>query len=428
MSLWTRLGGIVPAEALDRWDGSTDEDVPLVAPARVEEFQAVLRLAHAEGLRVLPLGLGSKLGWMQTPSAIDLVLSTRRHRGVTSYEPGDGTVTARAGTPMGDLAAVVGEGGHSLSPAVPVPEESTLGGVVAAGQSGDDRMRYGPLRDNLLGTRVLLPDGTLVKSGGQLVKNVTGYDLHRLFCGSFGSLCLILEASLRLHPLPEERALFLARAETRQEALDLAAEVRALPVRPVTLLAHDLDVSSPGKPWTVFVVLAGRPEVVEAESERLRAIRPDASFARGSEVAPVTRQVRDLERTGTGWPPLSIETRPSRLGAALDGLEQRAAARGYAVRTLIHPTLARIVVWLLSGDSETPVEEVLDPERIPALDADLRDLGVVARWRDLPAATRRALPVPGVDVATGVILDGLRTALDPTGVFAPRPFEAEVSA
>ena len=123
---------------------------------------------------------------------------------------------------MAALAETVHAGGHHLTPDVPRPAESTLGGVVAAGQSGHDRVRYGPVRHHVLGVEVALADGSVVRSGGRLVKNVTGFDLHRLHCGAEGSLGILLGASMRLFPRPE-RTVLLASVPTDAQAASAAS-------------------------------------------------------------------------------------------------------------------------------------------------------------------------------------------------------------
>ncbi|MCY3001942.1 MAG: FAD-binding oxidoreductase [Planctomycetota bacterium] len=197
------------------------EPLPLVAPPTVEAAVELVKLAAADKLRVIPLGLGSKLGWCGTPGHADFVLSTRRLERVVSHVPDDGTITVEAGLSMARLAAKCRSGGHFLTPDVPAPARRTIGGVVAAGESGLDRLRYGPVRHHVLGTRTLLADGSLARSGGQLVKNVTGFDLHRLYCGSHGTLGVIVEVSLRLHPEPEREAWLTVEASSLADALQL---------------------------------------------------------------------------------------------------------------------------------------------------------------------------------------------------------------
>src|SRR5260221_4758069 len=165
----------------------------VVCPANDDEVVEVIRLAAKERWRLSPVGLG-----LDFPAEVDFLFSTRRITGVVAYEPGDGTLSARAGTRMAELERVTRAAGNHLTPRVAAADRSTLGGVLAEGRSGIDRLRYGPSRHHVLGMRVALADGSVVKSGGRLVKNVTGYDMHRLYCRSLGSLCVVLEVSMRL--------------------------------------------------------------------------------------------------------------------------------------------------------------------------------------------------------------------------------------
>ena len=218
---------------------------PLVAPASEEQLASVVARAGRDGLRVLPLGLGSKLSFTRPEALaaaradsdpIDLALSTQKLQEVQAYEPGDGTLTAAAGARWSDLAARVGRGGHRLTPDVPFPQRASLGGVLAAGLSGPDRLRDGPLRHHVLGMRVVRSDGSGSRTGGRLVKNVTGFDLHRLYCGSRGTLCVIVEASLRLFPAPHaERALSVRSADVRRlfQVCARGAALRRTPPRNV---------------------------------------------------------------------------------------------------------------------------------------------------------------------------------------------------
>jgi len=180
---------------------STLGALPLAEPQDEAQACALLRLAARERWRVLPLGFGSKLSW-RAQSTADFALTTRALTGIVEYEPDEGVITARAGTTLAELRARTTAERHWLTPFVARAERTTLGGAVSAGQSGLDRLHFGPLRHHVLGMRVALGDGTITKSGGRLVKNVTGFDLHRLYAGAHGSLCLVLEVTLRLFPAP----------------------------------------------------------------------------------------------------------------------------------------------------------------------------------------------------------------------------------
>jgi glycolate oxidase FAD binding subunit len=414
--LLERLASILPPDGIDRWTRESDGALfPLAAPSRREEWIEVMRLAAAEKLVVLPIGRGSKLGWCRPPARdrLDLVLSTRRHIGIVAHEPGDGTVTARAGTTMSELAAVVGERGHHLSPDVPRPQSATLGGVIAAGMSGVDRLRFGPVRDQLLGTTVLLGDGTVTRSGGRLVKNVTGYALHRLWCGSHGSLCVILEASLRLWPHPEERAAGVVRLENRGEALDLARRLRSLPVRFTTICIHDLDPSLPGHPWTLLLVLGGRREVLEGEIDAIVTVTPSTPSARiasGSDVGAILSSVRDLELSTGRWPTFAFTCRPDDIEETLAHLEASAGESGLAPRSLTHPALGRTMVWLdrVEGGRETP-----DAAQLVAFHDRMVRRPLRSRWLDPPTPLPDRIEPLGTPPAGLPLMRSLREAIDP---------------
>ena len=150
--------------------------------------------------RVTPVG--ARTQWeVGGPEPVDAV-EVRAPDGIVAYEPGDMTITVGAGTPFRVLDAALAEHGQEC-PLDPPDPEATVGGVLACGLSGVRRLRNGPLRDHVLEVRVITGDGRLVKGGGPTVKNVTGYDLPRLFVGSLGTLGVIVQATLRCRPRPK---------------------------------------------------------------------------------------------------------------------------------------------------------------------------------------------------------------------------------
>lgn len=181
----------------------TGDDVVAVAPTTPEECAEVLGVAAERGLKVLTWGAGLHQRNSNLPERIDVVLVTSRMIGVVDHDVADQTLVARAGTRVGDLVALAREQ-DQLLPLDPAGlAHATIGGVVAAGINGSLRCGYGLARDFLLGSLTAHPDGTLSRSGGRLVKNVTGFDLHRLYHGSQGALAVLCEVNLRLLPYPE---------------------------------------------------------------------------------------------------------------------------------------------------------------------------------------------------------------------------------
>jgi glycolate oxidase FAD binding subunit len=163
-----------------------------------------LRWGHDAGVKVAPRGGGTKLGWGNAPAACELVLSTARLNRVLEHAWADMTVIVEAGCRVADLQKTLAQHGQHLALDPLWPERATIGGILATNDSGTLRVRYGSLRDLIIGITVALPDGTLAKSGGKVVKNVAGYDLAKLFTGALGTLGVIVQAIFRLHPLPRE--------------------------------------------------------------------------------------------------------------------------------------------------------------------------------------------------------------------------------
>jgi glycolate oxidase FAD binding subunit len=180
------------------------------APSSAEELAEELRAADDAGRTVRVRGAGTKLAWAAAADPA-LEISTTGLDGVLEHNPGDLTAVLGAGVPLARAQEVFAEEQQMLA-LDPPGADATVGGVVATADSGPLRARYGGVRDLVVGMRVALADGTLAKSGGQVIKNVAGYDLAKLFAGSFGTLGAITEVSVRLHPLAPETASALGHA------------------------------------------------------------------------------------------------------------------------------------------------------------------------------------------------------------------------
>jgi glycolate oxidase FAD binding subunit len=187
--------------------------VSVVSPQSSGEFASALSAAASAGDSVRLVGGGTKLHWGSGSYAADVELSTSGLRELREHNAGDLTAVVDAGLPLAELQATVADAGQmfALDPPLGENEAATVGGVVATGDSGPLRHRYGSPRDLVVGMRVALSDGTVARSGGKVIKNVAGYDLSKLFAGSHGTLGAILELSLRLHPLPPSTVTALGR-------------------------------------------------------------------------------------------------------------------------------------------------------------------------------------------------------------------------
>ena len=174
----------------------------VVEPATAQELAQSLAVCNNAGLTVVARGGGTKIDWGNPPRLLDVLLSTRRLDHIIEHAAGDMTATVQAGCTIATFQETLAKNGQRLAVDVHWPAQATVGGVLAANDSGMLRHAFGPLRDSLIGITVALADGTLARSGGKVVKNVAGYDLPKLFIGSFGTLGVIVEATFRLYPLP----------------------------------------------------------------------------------------------------------------------------------------------------------------------------------------------------------------------------------
>jgi len=184
---------------------SPQDEAVIVSPASAEEISEILRLASREGWKVLPAGGGT---WLK--SMANLIVNTSRLNQIIEHEPADLIAVAQAGVRLTDFNAKLAENGQWLPLDPPDDGRATIGGVVATGLGGAQQFGYGRPRGSVIGMKVVLADGSLIKAGGRVVKNVAGYDLCKLFTGSFGSLGIITEVNFKLRPRPAREATVIA--------------------------------------------------------------------------------------------------------------------------------------------------------------------------------------------------------------------------
>jgi glycolate oxidase FAD binding subunit len=212
-----------------------------IEPASAEEVAATLASASKQRLSVVIRGGGTKLGWGRTPSSIDVVLSTKKLNAVVAHEHADLTATVQAGARLDEVSRILARHGQWL-PIESAFDESTIGGAIATNDSGPLRHRYGTPRDLLIGVRLALTDGRLIKAGGNVVKNVAGYDVGRLMSGSHGSLAAIVSATFKLSPLPAASETLVATFAGVDALVNALSAVTSSQLEPAAL---DIRTGSP---------------------------------------------------------------------------------------------------------------------------------------------------------------------------------------
>jgi glycolate oxidase FAD binding subunit len=308
-------------------------------PRSTEEVAAVLRVAAEHELGLVVRGGGSRLGWGTPPSRCDLLVDMSRLSGVVEHAAGDLVARVRAGARMGDVASVLAAAGQEI--ALDVPGDATVGGVVASGLAGPRRLRYGTPRDLLIGLTIVRADGTVAKSGGKVVKNVAGYDLGKLFCGSAGTLGVITEATFRLHPLPAARAYVTAEYVAVSVGCDAVA---AAANSPLVASAVELARAEAGGPMRVGVLLEGSADGVAARSMRMADLLGPGEVA----VEPPQWWPGGWS-TGAGETLVRVSFWVSALGRVLDAID--AAAERAGVSPVVAGPAGAGVLYVRVGDS-----------------------------------------------------------------------------
>lgn len=175
----------------------------IVYPQTEAEVAAILKVAFEQSLTVIPVGGGTKRGFGGTEQEADLLLSLSELKGIIDHSVGDMTLTVLPGTTIEEINNSLAAKQQMVALDPSFPKEATIGGVIAANDSGPKRIRYGSARDHVIGLRIAFPDGSVSRTGGKVVKNVAGYDMNKLFVGSMGTLGILTEVTLKLRPLPK---------------------------------------------------------------------------------------------------------------------------------------------------------------------------------------------------------------------------------
>jgi len=246
------------------------------SPASVAEASAVMRSAAEQDLTVVARGSGSRLDWGAPPRSCDLVIDTLRLDQVVEHAAGDLVARVQAGAGLRRLGEMLASAGQQLAldltPGANGHDpagSATVGGTLATGMAGPRRLRYGTPRDLVIGITVVRADGTVASSGGKVVKNVAGYDLGKLFAGSYGTLGLIAETVFRLHPLPAAAAYTTVDGVGPADAYRAVAAAAASELAPT---AVEISRAGRGHPVRVGVLLEGDPDGVGERAAHLRKL------------------------------------------------------------------------------------------------------------------------------------------------------------
>ncbi len=247
------------AVAEDAVDGVLPALVAL--PESTAQTSEVLRASAAHGLAVVPRGQGTKLTWGTPPARVDVVVDVSRMNRIVDHAAGDLIAVTEAGARLVDFQQALAPAGQRLAVDETVAGAS-IGGTIATAASGPARLLAGTMRDLLIGVTIVRADGVIAKAGGRVVKNVAGYDLGKLITGSFGTLGVVTEAIVRLHPLPAARRVVTATVDHPAQAHRL---VQAIVHAQVVPSAVEIDWPATGA-GVLAVLLEGTPASVDSRA------------------------------------------------------------------------------------------------------------------------------------------------------------------
>lgn len=247
-------------------------------PQSVEELSHAVQQACAHDWSMVAVGGGTQLHLGNPPRSARLALHTGELRGVVEYEPGNLTVSVRAGTILQELQDLLGRENQFLPLDPPHAERATIGGLLATNASGPIRFRYGTARDLLLGIQVIHADGSRTRAGGKLVKNVTGYDMCKLYIGSLGTLGIISELTFKVQPKSEAIATAMLAYPTLRAALEATQTFLRADLMPDALEAWNgaaFEAIAEGvedAPWVLLIRFGETDAAVRWQLDRLREL------------------------------------------------------------------------------------------------------------------------------------------------------------
>ncbi len=387
------------------------------APSSLPQLSELMRRAAQSGWAVVPAGQGSWLTAGRPLRRFDLVVTTRRLNGTVDHQPDDLLATVEAGTSLADLNARLAEAGQWW-PLDPLGA-GTVGATIATAACGPLAAGYGSPRDLVLGLSLVGADGRVIKAGGRVVKNVAGYDMVKLFTGSWGTLGIIAEAHLRLHALPRADTTCLLLAERVNDLTTAAARLsggdRLAPAALEILspeAAEALGLGLGDGVWAMIARWLGHERAVEdavrsAEAGPLE-VRPEAADVWADVRAFETRVEPALVLRADF--PIRATTEAVRLAISLGG--------GSTPMLIVAPLLSRMWVFV-RGDYEAASEERRWALRVEELRRALAKVGGGVRVERAPLALRRAVDPWGLQRPALQLQRSLKAKFDPSGALKP---------
>ncbi len=398
---------------------ATDETKPIAIenPGDADELARLLKKYSDDRCVIVPCGGGTMSELGAPIKSAGIILSLEKLNRILDYQPENLTVRVEAGVMLDALNRTLAEYGQFVPLDPPLPARATIGGILASNASGALRVRYGTARDLVIGMRVALTDGNIVKGGGATVKNVAGYDLPKLFVGSLGTLGVIVEATFKVSPLPKRTETIVGQFGKLSNGCALALRVlqsKLLPMGVVVLNRAASEKLRLGTSYTSLVRFGGNESGVSRQLGDIeswsREADAGASVKTMGDDAALWARVRDFifEHETV----VKIGVLPTQVAAIAERVEE-IAEKCHAECLIAAQALGIIDVGFVSGDAAPAIEEM----RAAAI-----SLGGHLTIVRAPRVLRERVDVWGPTRSDFSIMQKLKKEFDPNGVLNPGRF------
>ena len=403
----------------------------IVYPSSAEQVAAVLKCAQDHDLAVIPCRNLTKIAVGNTPRRYDVALSLKQMNQVWYYEPADLVISVEPGMKLGDFQHFVAR--HKLWIPLDPPggPRSSLGGILATNASGPLRQLFGGPRDLVLGMKIATTEGKIVRTGGRVVKNVAGYDLGKLLIGSYGTLGVIVEASLKLHPLPVGRATFVLSAGTLSSARQLRQGLQQSPLEPMRMVLLDSEAAKLVRPGSatvgaeIWIEAGGSSRIIERYGRVLEELGRDAGVSLRREEAEEaesawSRMADFCSAIGNDYPsPVVVRAAlPIASSEEFISQAQESAARdSVRLATIALPGVGVVRLYLLERTQKAALPRFIENLRAAAV---AQGGSLVVEW--CVPEVKAQVDVWGTPGDDFEMMRKVKQAWDPTTTLAPGRF------
>ncbi len=402
-------------------------------PSSIDELAEAVTRAAALREPMTAMGGGTKLHIGNPLRSAPVVIHTGDLSGVVEYEPDNMTISALSGTRLGDLQRVLRTRRQFLALDPPAADAATLGGLVACNTSGPLRFRYGTVKDMLLGIKVLHADGTRTKAGGKLVKNVSGYDMCRLYTGSLGTLVVFTELTFKVHPIPESSATLLAAYRSLDSLIQARQGCLAAGLLPDAVEGWNspalaaLGPAVSQVPWALMVRFGEVRPAVAWQVAKLRDIIADS----GGEVLQLLedeaserfwQSAASLRETSEGTETLLVKCCVLHRSAGEAALRMERLAGRLGARLSVYTHAGACVLFGRFVWDAVPPQPLELRHELEALRRYCVAAGGHAVIERASAEVKDGIDVWGYEAPALAIMQGIKREFDPNGLLNPGRF------